>query len=34
MTDRKLVVIGFYNKLVVEEDVNELKRVWKRTFDW
>jgi phosphoribosylformylglycinamidine synthase len=33
-TDKKLVVIGLNGKSVVEEDVLELKRVWKGTFDW
>lgn len=32
--DKKLVVIGLNDKPVVEEDVNELKKVWKNTFDW
>jgi len=32
--DKKLVVIGFNEKPVVEEDVNGLKKVWKSTFDW
>ncbi len=32
--DKKLVVIGLNDKPVVEEDVNELKKVWKGTFGW
>jgi phosphoribosylformylglycinamidine synthase len=32
--DKKLVIIGLNGKPVVEEDVLELKRVWKSTFDW
>jgi len=32
--DKKLVVIGLNKKPVVNEDVNELKKVWKSTFDW
>jgi phosphoribosylformylglycinamidine synthase len=32
--NKKLVVIGLNEKTVVEEDVNELKRIWKSTFDW
>jgi len=31
---KKLVVIGLNDKLVVKEDVNELKKVWKSTFNW
>ena len=32
--DKKLIIIGLNKKAVVEEDVNELKKVWKSTFDW
>jgi len=32
--DKKLVIIGLNENPVVEEDINELKRVWKSTFDW
>jgi phosphoribosylformylglycinamidine synthase len=32
--DKKLIVIGLKGKTVVDEDVIELKRVWKSTFDW
>ena len=32
--DEKLVVVGLKGKPVVDEDVIELKRVWKGTFDW
>jgi phosphoribosylformylglycinamidine synthase len=32
--DKKLIVIGLNKKSVVEEDVNELKKVWKSTFNW
>jgi len=32
--DRKLIVNGLNEKPVVEENVNELKKVWKSTFDW
>jgi phosphoribosylformylglycinamidine synthase len=32
--DKKFIVIGLNKKSVVEEDVNELKKVWKDTFDW
>ena len=32
--DKKLIVIGLNDKRVVEEDVDELKKVWKRTFNW
>lgn len=31
---KKFVVIGLNDKPVIEEDVNELKKVWKSTFDW
>jgi phosphoribosylformylglycinamidine synthase len=33
-TDKKLIVNGLNEKPVVEENVNELKKVWKSTFDW
>jgi len=33
-TDKKLVVIGLNEKPVIEEDVNDLKKVWKSTFNW
>jgi phosphoribosylformylglycinamidine synthase len=32
--DKKLVVIGLNGKKVVEENVLELKKVWKSTFNW
>jgi len=32
--DKKVVVIGLNKKPVVNEDVNELKKVWKSMFDW
>jgi phosphoribosylformylglycinamidine synthase len=32
--NKKLIVIGLNDKPVVEEDTNELKGVWKSTFDW
>jgi phosphoribosylformylglycinamidine synthase len=31
---KKLVVIGLKGKPVIKENVNELKKVWKSTFDW
>jgi len=31
---KKLIVIGLKGRTVVEEDISELKRVWKKTFDW
>ncbi len=34
ISDKKLTVIGLNEKFVVKEDVNELKKVWKNTFDW
>jgi len=33
-SDKKLVVIGLKGKPVIQEDVLELKKVWKSTFDW
>jgi len=32
--NKKLTVIGLNSKKVVNEDVLELKEVWKSTFDW
>ncbi len=32
--DKKLTVNGLNGKPVVDENVNELKKVWKSTFDW
>jgi len=32
--DKKLVISGLKGKPVVEENFNELKKVWKSTFDW
>jgi len=32
--NKKLTIIGLNGKTVVDEDVNELKKVWKSTFDW
>jgi phosphoribosylformylglycinamidine synthase len=32
--DKKLVVIGLKGKPVIKENVNELKKIWKSTFDW
>jgi phosphoribosylformylglycinamidine synthase len=32
--DRKLIVNGLNERPVVKENINELKKVWKSTFDW
>jgi uncharacterized protein YjbJ (UPF0337 family) len=32
--DRKLIVNGLNEKPIVKENVNELKKVWKSTFNW
>jgi phosphoribosylformylglycinamidine synthase len=32
--DRKLIVNGLNEKSVVKENVNELKKMWKSTFNW
>ncbi len=31
---KRLVIIGLKGNPIVEEDINELKKVWKSTFDW
>jgi phosphoribosylformylglycinamidine synthase len=32
--DKKFTVIGLNNKPIVDENVSELKKIWKSTFDW